>query len=141
METAEILKLTDESVYPDQKVIRDALGNSYPGYEALLELFAAHGLSHEWRYYRDGKAWLCKVTLKKKTIVWVSMWDDHVKATIYVPEKYAERLEALALSAETKARLEGAGNAGKSRACTFVIRSGEDITDFSLVMTLKTELK
>lgn len=64
------------------------------------------------------------------------MWDDHVKATLYVPEKFAERLEALTLSAVTKARLEGARNAGNSRSCAFVIRSGEDITDFSRVITL-----
>lgn len=32
-------------------------------------------LSPEWRYYNDGKSWLCKMLSKKKNLFWLSIWE------------------------------------------------------------------
>ena len=72
METINNIELTDESVYPDEVVLRAVLEESYESYCALLDLYDRNGLRPEWRYYRDGKAWLCKVQHKSRTIVWMS---------------------------------------------------------------------
>ena len=85
METDESIQLTDESVYPDENVLKRVLGRSYGAYTDLLNLYEDRGLSLEWRYYKDGKAWLCKVQHKKKVIVWMSAWKGYVQAAIYVP--------------------------------------------------------
>jgi hypothetical protein len=74
METINTLELIDESVYPDEKVLKNVLGDSYSAYYELLQVFDSKKMEGEWRYYKDGKAWLCKVQYKKKTIVWMSAW-------------------------------------------------------------------
>ena len=84
METEERIQLTDESVYPDEKNLKSVLGRSYGAYTDLLNLYEEKGLSLEWRYYKDGKAWLCKVHRTKKIIVWMSAWKGYVQAAIYV---------------------------------------------------------
>jgi len=58
MDTISAIQLGDESVYPDEAVLKGVLGRSYRAYCALLELFDQNGMTPEWRYYRDGKAWL-----------------------------------------------------------------------------------
>jgi hypothetical protein len=74
METINNIELRDESIYPDEKVLRSVLGKSYESYAMLLEIYNMNELISEWRYYHDGKAWLCKVQKKKRTIVWMSAW-------------------------------------------------------------------
>lgn len=54
METTETLQLTDPSAYPDESLLKAALGRAYPAYGALLELFDRNDMVYEWRYYRDG---------------------------------------------------------------------------------------
>ena len=64
METMNNIQLKDESVYPNEEVLRRVLGPSYDMYLQLLKLFDDTGLEYTWRYYNDGKAWLCKVQRK-----------------------------------------------------------------------------
>ena len=52
-------------------------------------------LMPNWRYYRDGKAWFCKIALKKKTVVWISMWSDCFKAAFYFTEKSGRGIPGL----------------------------------------------
>ena len=52
------IQLRDVSVFPDDAVLKKTLGRSFAWYAKLLHLFAANDMLHEWRYYRDGNAWL-----------------------------------------------------------------------------------
>lgn len=101
METINPIELRDESVYPDERVLKGILGESYPAYGELLRLYDKTGLKYEWRYYKDGKAWLCKVQKKNKTIVWMSAWQGYMQATIYFLERYVDELDTLPISGET----------------------------------------
>jgi hypothetical protein len=137
METINNIELRDENVYPDEMVLRSILGQSYELYMDLLELYQKHDMNYEWRYYRDGKAWLCKVQKKKKTIVWMSAWKGFMKATIYFPLSLLETVLALDISEETKENITNTKNVGKSKPCIFEIRSKEILIDFERVMKLK----
>lgn len=79
------IELRDKDEFPDEAVLKAVLGRGYAAYLALIELLLEQGISHEWRYYNDGKAWLCKTTRKKKTIVWMSARRGFIAATIYFP--------------------------------------------------------
>ena len=96
METINKIELRDESVYPDEQLLKSILGRSYDAYCELLKLYDDNEMEIEWRYYKDGKAWLCKVQIKKRTIVWMSAWKGYMQATIYFPEKYIEEIYTLA---------------------------------------------
>jgi len=141
METINNIELRDGNVYPDEKVLRKVLNEGYDSYAMLLDLFKKNELSYEWRYYRDGKAWLCKVQIKKRTIVWMSAWSGFVQATIYFPEKYLEKVYDLSISEETKIKIKSTKYAGKSKPCIFEIRDINNLNDFSKVMKLKIECK
>lgn len=141
METINNKELRDENIYPDAKVLRSILGRSYKAYTKLLELFKTLEMTYEWRYYRDGKAWLCKVQKKKRTIVWMSAWKGFIKATIYFPEKYLERIYELDIYEDTKDRIRSTKNVGKSKACIFEIRNEKILKDLEKIMNLKIECK
>jgi len=141
MEQINKIELSDENVYPDEGILKDVLQESYPAYCELLELFKTNGLVHEWRYYKDGKSWLCKVQYKKNTIVWMSAWKGFVKAAIYIPAKYIETIKQLDIPEETKQRIEETKNVGKSKPCMFDITDNKVIKEFSVVMKYKMGLK
>jgi Protein of unknown function (DUF3788) len=54
------------------------LGGSYSAFEELMKIITdnKYGLGAEWNYYKDGKSRLCKVCYKRKTVFWLSVWDD-----------------------------------------------------------------
>ena len=141
MEKINIIELTDKSVYPDETVLKAVLGKSYRSYCALLELFDRNEMLHEWRYYMDGKAWLCKVQKKKKTIVWMSAWKGFIKAAVYIPERLLDRVYELPVSHETKERIRATRNVGKSKPCIFDIRNQKVLKDMEKVMLFKIQAK
>lgn len=78
MEMEEKILLRDPDVEPTDKVIEDSLGkDAYEIYKTLIEVITGkYKLAYEWRFYKDGNAWLCKVTNKKKTVFWLSLWGN-----------------------------------------------------------------
>ena len=84
METINNIELKDENKYPDDDLLKSVLNESFLAYKKLLELFIKYDMNYEWRYYHDGKAWLCKVQKKKKTIVWMSAWKGFIQAVLYL---------------------------------------------------------
>jgi hypothetical protein len=140
VETINNIELTDEKTYPDEKVLQGILGKSYAAYTCLIELFDNHEMSHEWRYYRDGKAWLCKVQKKKRTIVWMSAWKGYMQATVYIPHKYLKQVYKLDISDKAKDKIKRTKNVGKSKPCIFEILNKKVIKDLEKVMLFKNEL-
>lgn len=141
MGTIRTIALRDIAVFPDKKVLSDVLGAAFEAYEALMLLFEQHGMMAEWRYYNDGKAWLCKVQLKKRTIVWMSAWQNSLQATIYVSSKFLDGLNSLPLSDRGKQVIQGSPFVGKSKACTFIFGSLEKLTDFETLVEYKLRCK
>ncbi len=137
METINNIELTDENTFPDESVLRKVLGRSYNAYLTLLKLYDDNDLVHEWRYYMDGKAWLCKVQKKKRTIVWMSAWKGYMQAAVYFPVRYLEEIFSLGISDETKDRIRETKNVGKSKPCIFQIKNKKSIKDLEKVMKFK----
>lgn len=141
METINNIELRDETVYPDETVLSGILGDSFPAYQGLLKLYDENQLVYTWRFYHDGKAWLCKVQKKNKTIVWMSAWKGYMQATIYMPEVNMDQVYALDIDEQRKNVFRNARSMGKSRACIFEIITPEVLKDFEKLMRLKMSLK
>ena len=137
MESINTIELCDADLYPSDDILKKVLGKSYDVYSSLLELFTTNNMIYEWRYYKDGKAWLCKVQYKKRTIVWMSAWKGFIKATIYFPEKYVEDIYGLDLSQNTIEHIKNTSNTGKSKPCIFEMKSSSILKDFSKLMQFK----
>ena len=141
MEQINAIELNDEKIYPDETVLKNVLGRSYAAYADLLTLFENNQMTYEWRYYKDGKAWLCKVQQKKRTIVWMSAWKGYMKATIYFPVKYLEDIQKLNLSTDRKQVINETKDVGKSKPCMFEIRNKGVLKEFETVMLYKLAMK
>ena len=135
------IELTDESTYPDERILKEVLGNSYSSYCELLDLYNRNQMQYEWRYYKDGKAWLCKVQKKKRTIVWMSAWKGYMQVAIYIPERLIDEVYSLGITRESRDRIKGTKNVGKSKPCIFEIRNSEDLEDLDRVMQFKMKAK
>ena len=137
METINNIELRDEKKYPDDDLLKSILNESFLSYKKLLELFIKYDMNYEWRYYHDGKAWLCKVQKKKKTIVWMSAWKGFMQAVLYFPEKDIDILYKLDISKVIKENIHSTKNVGKSKPCIFKIDDERILNDLEKVMIYK----
>ncbi len=123
MEPINAVALADPDVFPDERALGEVLGRSLSAYTKLIALYERYGLTHEWRYYRDGKAWLCKVRKKTKTIAWMSAWPGYMKATVYIHERHVAGIYELPIPDAEKLRIRDTKNVGRSKPCSFEIRN------------------
>ncbi len=137
METINTIELSNENIYPNESVLKNVLGNSYFAYTELLKMLTSYEMKYEWRYYKDGKSWLCKVQKKNKTIAWMSAWKDYMQTCIYFPQRQIEGVLNLDISKEIKDKIIKTKNVGKSKPCIFEVRTIEVLKDIDKVMNYK----
>jgi len=135
--------LNDPAVPPSPEVLKNALGASYKVYEKTLAAITGepYGLVPEWRYYNDGKAWLCKVVFKKKTIFWLSVWDGFFKAGFYFVERHLEGIYELGVDESIKQELKKAKPFGTLFPVTLSIKKPDQISDLLSIIDYKKSLK
>jgi len=133
--------LKDPSVLPDEKSVREALGEKiYPVYPELIKKIDTLGFTHEWNYYKDGKAWLCKVVYKKKTVFWLSIWHQYVKVGFYFTEKYLEAVNQLDIDSGIKRRFLENKPIGKLIPLIMDIKSVDQLEDLNKVALFKSRI-
>jgi hypothetical protein len=140
MEEIDRMALTDPDVVPEPHILEQVLGESHPAYEELLRVLQSIGLRHEWRYYGDGKAWLCKVTGKKKTVVWMSAWPGFVRATVYFPERLLDGVFGCGIDPDTIERVRSSRSVGKSRPCTVDVRDSRGVVELQKLIRHKVTI-
>jgi hypothetical protein len=89
--------LREPEIYPSNEVLGKALGKCHRVLEELETRLTQEefGLTFTWHYYKDSKAWLCKVSHKKKTVFWLSIWNGFVKTSFFFLERHLEGIAAL----------------------------------------------
>ena len=95
------------------------------------------GADLSWRYYLDGKAWLCKVARKSTTICWISVWDGAFKATFYFGEKAEADIQRLDIDVSLRQAFASSTRAGKLRPLQVEVRDGEHLADLYTLMRYK----
>lgn len=137
------MQLKDEQVLPTAEVLEKALGKSYPVFSGLTGLLTGsdYGLTTEWRYYRDGKAWLFKAVHKKKTIFWLSAWEGYFKTTFYFTEKATEGIASLNIRPELKETFFNGKSIGKLIPLTIAMKKKDQIPDLLELVKFKKSMK
>ena len=135
--------LRDQQIFPTSEVLGKILADSYPVYEELTGIItdAKYGLVPEWNYYKDGKAWLCKVCYKRKTIFWLSVWDKFFKTTFYFTEKYCSGVSDLDINSDLRGSFNRNKSFGKFHPLTIDFTKKEQITDLLKIIEYKKSLK
>lgn len=141
-----MIMLTNPDIYPSEAIIADALKNSATAYFLFRKTITEtpFNLIEEWRYYNDGKAWLCKITHKKKTICWLSVWDGHFKLGFYFAVRQTNEISDSAINFSHKELLLQAKPIGKLLPLTLEIsnfNNQEDLENLLKIITLKIKLK
>lgn len=139
----ETILLKDKQVFPDDEVLKTSLGDSYTAYCELIKTVTADefGLSPQWNYYNDGKAWLCKVVYKKKTVFWLSVWEGYFKAAFYFAERNCEAIEGLEIAPEIKQSFRSATHIGKLIPLVISVISSDQLPDLLSIIEYKKGLK
>jgi len=132
----EIQLLREPEISPSKEVLQSALGKVYDVLEALQTQLTqdTYTLTFDWHYYKDGKSWLCKVSHKKKTVFWLSVWKGFVQISFFFMERHLEGLAALNID-ENSFTMEKA--CGKMIPLVFRIHKHEQIADLLQVVEFK----
>jgi hypothetical protein len=135
--------LKDPAVSPTKKVLENVLGKSYSAYEELMDIIENdnYGLTPQWNYYNDGKAWLCKVQFKKKTVFWLSVWDKYFKMGFYFTEKNCKGIYELDIDDSVKKDFKERKPVGKLLPLTLVINKKQQLKDALKIIEYKKSLK
>ena len=135
--------LKDPQVFPDEKVLKNALADSYKAYEEMIKTITGpeYGLVPQWNYYKDGKAWLCKVGFKKKTVFWLSVWDGYFKAGFYFVERHCPGVLELDIDKSIKEDFKSKKPIGTLFPLAIEMRRIEQVKDLLTVIEYKKSLK
>ena len=97
MNKIEIQLLREQEIFPSKEVLQNTLGKVYSVLEELETRLTQDdfALTFDWKYYNDGKSWLCKVCHKKKTVFWLSVWEGFFKTSFFFLERHLEGIAAL----------------------------------------------
>jgi hypothetical protein len=135
--------LRDQQIYPSEDVLEKVLGPSYSAFTELTRRISdvEFGLTIEWRYYKDGNAWLCKVTYKKKTIFWLSAWDKYFKVTFYFTDKTKSGISELNINEELMDSFSKSKHIGKLIPFTIPIKDEKYLQDVLKLIEYKKSLK
>jgi hypothetical protein len=136
-------QLSDPSAYPNDIILKNVLGRSFDAYISLLGRLNENDLqiTGEWRYYRDGNAWLFKAVHKKKTILWISAWEGYFKTAFYFTEKNAEGIFSLKADPEIISEFRNAKPIGKLIPLIIDIRNIEQVESVINIARYKRNLK
>lgn len=135
--------LREQGVLPEKEVLESALTGSYPVFEELMDIITGteYGLVPEWNYYKDGKAWLCKVCYKKKTVFWLSVWDGYFKTGFYFTEKNGMGITGLDIEESLKEGFSRSKPIGKLIPLTVNVNKKEQIKNILGIIEYKKSLK
>jgi len=139
----QIMLLREENIKPSDNVLANALGKElYAVYSSLMNIINDEfNLDAQWRFYKDGNAWLCKIVNRKKTIFWLSVWEGYIKAGFYFTEKTRLNILELEINTKIKEDFSEAKPIGKLLPLIVNIDSMEQLDDLRIIMKFKKELK
>lgn len=135
--------LNDKDEYPNIDVVTRHLGKTIAVWNSLMEILSLDfpSLATEWRYYNDGKSWLCKVTKKKKTICWISIWNNFFRASFYFTAKADAMIAKSSLDDKIKQHYFQNEVKGEINPVRIEIREAKDLNSARELLNLKERLK
>ncbi len=136
--------LRDPQIFPTEDVLKNALEpDAYEVFASFMNVItsAEYGLTYEWRYYNDGKSWLCKILHKKKTVMWLSVWNGFFKISFFFTEKHLEGIAALDIAENIKEDFCKAKPIGRLIPMLFNINNKKELSDVLTVAAFKKSLK
>ncbi len=137
----ETMLLREPDIQPTREVLKNALGGSYLLFDELMGILPALEVVPEWNYYRDGKAWLCKAIHRKKTVFWLSVWNEYFKVAFYFTVKNCTGISDLDIDEGLKEEFKEHQSIGKFIPLIINVTEREQIEDVVKIIDYKKSLK
>ncbi|MCD4692398.1 MAG: DUF3788 domain-containing protein [Calditrichales bacterium] len=134
------LLLKDPDVFPSAEVLEKVLDKKYSVFMEFISTAESEEfkLIPNWRYYKDGKAWFCKITLKKKTVLWLSVWSDCFKVAFYFTEKSGAGIPRLKIDDSIKEFYLNHKPIGKLKPIVVEVRRKSQLVDINTLIKYKS---
>lgn len=127
---------------PDDILFKSVLDkNIFEIMKKINQTFSVADIAFEWRYYKDGKAWLGKATYKKKTLVWISAWENFIKASFYFTEKTRPTVLNLNFDEAIKTSFANREPVGKLIPLIVDVKDEKTLQDFIILLNHKKNLR
>jgi hypothetical protein len=134
--------LRDESIEPSDDTLAELLAEIYPTYAHFISSITDEPLclDPQWKYYKDGKSWLCRIMYKKKTISWMSVWEGYFKVTTYLSKKNLQEIDRLQIDSKLIAEFSETGLTRKYPYFMVNISSADQLSDVVTIMAFKKKI-
>ena len=142
MSEKETLILSDKNVVPDDDLIFSHIGNKKKQWESIINYATANykDASGKWNYYNDGKQWLFKFTLKKKTLFWAAILEGTFRITFYFGDKAEPLILNSDLPESVKEKFKTGKHYGKIRAISHRIEEVPDVETIYKLINIKARV-
>lgn len=135
--------LNDKDEFPSDEVLSRHLGKVKTVWDSFMDFLEEKypSFTGQWRYYNDGKSWLYKLTKKKKTISWISIWHNMFKTTFYFPDRAEELIINSKLKKEYKDKFVHGRRYGNTKGITVNIKKPADLASTKKLIEIKEQFK
>ncbi len=135
----EQLVLINQDVFPSEEVIFSHLGRTKSHWISIFDFIhnTYPEFSKEWRYYKDGKSWLLKVTRKKRTICWVSVLKKKFIMTFYFTDRAEPAIMDSSVSDELKEQFKNGRYFNKIRGFVITFSNKKDVEYAKTLINIK----
>ncbi len=139
----EQMLLSDPNQFPTEEIIFAHIGRAKTLWLALFDQIKADhpDFEQEWRYYRDGKSWLLKMTRKKQTIFWLSIARDSFRTTFYFSDKAEAAILSSNLAEILKEQFRNGRRYNKIRGLTLTYENQSDLDAARTLIDIKLKMK
>ena len=135
--------LTDKNRSPTEEIIYSYIGKSKTNWESIFKYIYSNypEFTEQWRYYKDGKSWLMKVTRKSKTVFWLSVIEDGFRITFYFGDKAEELILESSLTDQLKEQFKNGKRFGKIHALTVLMNNKRNVEFVKELISIKLRIK
>jgi hypothetical protein len=139
----ETLLLTDKDIFPTDEYIFSIICEKKVFWQQIMNFMAVNYKDSVgvWNFYNDGKRWLFKMTIKKKTIFWAGILNETFRITFYLGNKAEVIIDNSDLPQKIKDDFKTAKRYGLIRPVTFLVSGQTDIDNILKMIVLKCKLK
>jgi len=137
------IMLSDKQIFPTDEHIYKILGDKKSLWQSLMTTIQLNynELIGEWNYYNDGKRWLFKSVLKKKTIFWIAVMEDTFRVTFWFGDKAEPLIQESDLPGSIKEEFNKSKKIGAVRAVSIKINSTHDLENVFKLIAIKIKMK